>query len=151
MGDGASLGFANRRYVQIERAARPFAAAPSLGAGLEHRVKTFIRTAEIWVLSKDRTQLVFGGGLYGPLDAFGTGSETLRFEFDEGLPGKAWAAGHPVILKDFTASGFERAAAAKAAGLTCAVALPVFAGELLMAVVVFFCGDDDTHVGALEL
>src|ERR1700691_1825682 len=102
-------------------------------------MKTFIRTAEIWVLSKDRTQLEFGGGLYGPLDAFGTGSEALRFGFGEGLPGKAWAAGHPVILKDFAASGFERAAAAKAAGLTCAAALPVLAGEFLMAVVVFFC------------
>jgi hypothetical protein len=114
-------------------------------------MKTFIRTAEIWVLSRDRTQLEFGGGLYGPLEEFRAGSENLRFGFGEGLPGKAWAAGHPVILKDFNAPGFERAAAAKAAGLTCAAALPVFAGEFLMAVVVLFCGDDDTHVGAVEL
>jgi hypothetical protein len=118
---------------------------------MEHRMKTFIRTAEIWVLSKDRTQLEFGGALYGPFDTFGAGSETLRFGFGEGLPGKAWAAGHPVILKDFASLGFARAVAAKAAGLTCAAALPVFAGEFLMAVVVLYCGDDDTHVGAIEL
>jgi hypothetical protein len=118
---------------------------------LEHKMRTFIRAVEIWVLSKDRTRLEFGGGLYGPLDAFGTGSETVSFGFGEGLPGRAWAAGQPVILKDFNASGFERAATAKAAGLTCAAALPVFAGEFLMAVVVFFCGDDETHVGAIEL
>jgi hypothetical protein len=118
---------------------------------LEHSVNTFIQTAEIWVLSKDRTRLEFGGGLYGPLDVFGTGSENLRFDYGEGLPGKAWSVGHPVIVRDFSASGFERAAAAKVAGLTCAAALPVFAGELLMAVVIFFCRDDDTHVGAIEL
>ena len=29
--------------------------------------------------------------------------------------------------------------------------MPVFAGEFLMAVVVFFCGDDEAHVGAIEL
>jgi hypothetical protein len=114
-------------------------------------MKTFIRTAEIWVLSKDHTQLEFGGGLYEAADAFRDSSESLHFGFGEGLPGKAWAAGHPVILKDFSGSGSERIAAAKAAGLTCAAGLPVFAGEFLMAVVVFFCGDDDKHVGAIEL
>ena len=35
--------------------------------------------------------------------------------------------------------------------LTCGVALPVFAGEFLIAVVVFFCGDDEARVGAIEL
>jgi hypothetical protein len=35
--------------------------------------------------------------------------------------------------------------------LTCGVALPVFAGEFLMAVMVLFCGDDEKHVGAIEL
>jgi hypothetical protein len=35
--------------------------------------------------------------------------------------------------------------------LTCGVALPVFAGEQLTAVVVFFCGDDEVHIGAIEL
>ena len=93
----------------------------------------------------------FGGGLYGAADTFRDSSESLHFGFGEGLPGKAWAAGHPVILKDFSGSGSERVAAAKAAGLTCAAGLPVFAGEFLMAVVVFFCGADDKHVGAIEL
>ncbi len=31
------------------------------------------------------------------------------------------------------------------------MALPVFAGEFLMAVMVLFCGDDKKHVGAIEL
>ena len=46
---------------------------------------------------------------------------------------------------------FQANEAAKATGLTCGVALPVFAGELLKAVVVFFCGDDEAHIGAIEL
>lgn len=47
--------------------------------------------------------------------------------------------------------GFRRAAAARAAGLTCAIALPVFVSERLSSVVVLFCGDDDDHAGAIEL
>jgi hypothetical protein len=35
--------------------------------------------------------------------------------------------------------------------LTCAVALPVFAGDLLKAVVVFLCGDGKVGAGAMEL
>ena len=31
------------------------------------------------------------------------------------------------------------------------MALPVFAGEFLTAVLVLFCGDDEKHVGAIEL
>ena len=41
----------------------------------------------------------------------------MRFGFDEGLPGKAWAAGHPIILKEFENSYFKRTEAAKAVGL----------------------------------
>ena len=117
----------------------------------EPTMKTFVRVAEIWVPTKDRTQLQFLDGLYGPLGEFRAVSEQMRFGFDEGLPGKAWAAGHPIILKEFANSYFKRTEAAKAVGLTCGVAMPVFAGDVLMAVVVFFCGDDETHIGAIEL
>ena len=92
-------------------------------------MKTFIRVAEIWVPTKDGTQLQFLDGLYGPLAEFRAVSEQMRFRFDEGLPGKAWATGHPIILKKFSNSYFKRTEAAKAAGLTCGVALPVFAGD----------------------
>ncbi len=112
---------------------------------------TFIRVAELWLPNKDRSRLEFGGGLYGNLTNFRAASEGMQFAFDEGLPGKAWAAGRPIILKEFENSYFKRTDAAKASGLTCGVALPVFAGEFLMAVAVFFCGDDEASVGAIEL
>ncbi|HYI84594.1 MAG TPA: GAF domain-containing protein [Acetobacteraceae bacterium] len=114
-------------------------------------MQTFIRVTEIWLPSRDRSRLEFGDGLYGPLSEFRAVSERTGFAYDEGLPGKAWAARHPIILKDLQTSYFLRGEAAKAAGLTCAVALPVMAGDILLAVVVFLCGDDAEHVGAIEL
>jgi hypothetical protein len=115
-------------------------------------MKTFIRVVELWVPDRTRTRLEFGGGLGGDGFAdFIALSANTRFAYDEGLPGKAWASGHPVILTEFSGSYFKRTEAAQAAGLTYGVALPVFAGEFLMAVMVLFCGDDQRHVGAVEL
>jgi len=112
---------------------------------------TFIRATEIWVPSKDRRRLEFGAGLYGTLTELETISRETVFEYDEGLPGKAWSAGHPIILKNLTNSYFKRGDAAETAGLTCGVALPVFVGSFPTAVIVLLCGDDRDHVGAIEL
>lgn len=119
-------------------------------------MKSFVRMVELWVPDASRSHLAFGGSLGSELgtanfDAFRTLSESIRFGYGEGLPGKAWQSGHPVILTEFSNSYFKRTDAAKAAGLTCGVALPVFAGEFLTAVMVLFCGDDEKHIGAIEL
>ena len=115
-------------------------------------MKTFIRVVELWLPNRTRTALEFGGGLCSAeYEEFRALTEHTLFAYDEGLPGKAWASGHPVILTKFADSYFKRTDEAKEAGLTCGVALPVFAGEFLMAVVVLLCGDDDRHVGAIEL
>ncbi|MCP5365857.1 MAG: GAF domain-containing protein, partial [Hyphomicrobiales bacterium] len=125
---------------------------PVLGTGATERSdQTFIRAIEIWVPCKNRRRLELGAGLYGPLSEFETASHAISFGFDEGLPGKAWAAGHPIVLKNLTGSYFKRGEVAQAAGLTCGVALPIFAGSFLLAVIVLFCGDDRNHVGAIEL
>ena len=58
--------------------------------------------------------------------------------------------GHPIVLRQFEISSFQRTEAAHAAGLTCAIAIPLLAGDYLMAVVMF-CGDDAAHAGAIEL
>ncbi len=114
-------------------------------------MKTFIKVTEIWIPDKKRTQLEFGSGLYGPLTDFKSASEQQQFAYNEGLPGKAWAAGHPIVLTKFEHSCFKRTAAANKAGLTCGIAMPVFSGDFLMAVVVFLCGDDEEHAGAIEV
>ncbi|SJM89996.1 conserved hypothetical protein [Crenothrix polyspora] len=114
-------------------------------------MKTFIKVIEIWIPDKNRTQLEFGSGLYGALTDFKNASEQQHFAYNEGLPGKAWAAGHPIVLTKFEHSYFKRTIAAQKAGLTCGIALPIFSGDFLLAVVVFLCGDDEEHAGAIEV
>jgi len=114
-------------------------------------MKTFIKVIEIWIPDKDRTQLVFGSGLYGAFSEFKSASEQQHFAYDEGLPGKAWAQGHPIVLTQFEHSYFKRTMAAKKAGLTSGIALPIFSGDFLLAVVLFLCGDDEFHAGAIEV
>ena len=110
-------------------------------------MNTFIRAIETWVPSNDRSILEFGSGMYGKATRFAAISRELCFGRGEGLPGQAWEAGHPVVLKQFQGSYFRRTAAALAEGMTCGIAVPIFAGEFLTSVVVFFCGDDDAHAG----
>ena len=114
-------------------------------------MKTFIKVTEIWIPTKERTRLEFSEGLYGDLNEFRVASEKESFAYDEGLPGKAWAAGHPVVLTEFDHSYFKRTKSAKKAGLTCGIAIPIFSGDFIMAVVVFLCGNDQYYSGAIEV
>lgn len=114
-------------------------------------MKTFIKVIEIWIPDKERTQLEFGSGLYGSLTDFKHASEKQHFAYDEGLPGKAWAGGNPIVLSRFEQSNFKRTVEAQKAGLTCGIAMPIFSGDFLLAVVVFLCGDDQAQAGAIEV
>lgn len=113
--------------------------------------KTFIRTVEYWVPSADGSMLEFGGGFFGDAKRFEATTRALCFGRGEGLPGQAWEAGHPLVIKTLEDTRFRRAAAARAAGLTSAIALPIFSANALTAVMVLFCGDDTEHAGAIEL
>jgi len=114
-------------------------------------LKTFIRAFEVWVPDADHTLLEHGGGLYHGAPRFGAMSRSMCFGRGEGLPGRAWESGRPIVLKSFAGSYFMRTRAAAAEGLTCGIALPIFAGNELTAVIVIFCGDDADHAGAIEL
>lgn len=116
---------------------------------LAERTRTFIEISEIWVPEGDR--LVQAGGNYGGYGEFAAASGRESFAKGEGLPGKAWAEARPVVLKEFDGSYFKRTEAAKEAGLTSAVAVPVFANETLKAVLVLLCSDDDVRTGAIEV
>lgn len=113
--------------------------------------KTFVRVSEVWVPSGHGGTLELGSGSYGDLAWFGELSRTLNFAYDVGLPGKAWATRKPVVLRSFEGSCFLRTEAAREAGLSTALAIPVFAGDVLTAVVVLFCGNDPSLVGAIEI
>jgi hypothetical protein len=90
-------------------------------------------------------------GNYGRHDAFAAVSGDESFGYGEGLPGKAWAEARPIVLKEFEGSYFKCTDAAKAAGLTSAVAVPVFAGDELKAVLTVICADGGDRVGAIEV
>lgn len=113
-------------------------------------MKTFIRAMESWVPGDDRGCLVPGGGWY-QTPAFGAMSQRHVFAWGEGLPGRAWEEGEPVILTQFEGSYFRRAGAARAVGLTSAIAVPMFLRKKLAAVLVIFCGGDEERFGAIEL
>jgi hypothetical protein len=114
-------------------------------------MKTFVKVIEVWVPDRERTLLELGAGLYGAYQEFRQVSELKRFFYNEGLPGRAWAAGKPVVLTQFDDSYFRRIDAARQVGLTAGIALPVFAGSFLLGVVVFLCGDEEEHAGAIEV
>lgn len=120
-----------------------------MDTAIDTPTRTFIEVAEVWVPDGDK--LVLGDGNYGTLDAFAEASRRESFAWGEGLPGKAWAEGRPVVLKTFDGSYFKRTEAAKEAGLTAAVAVPVFSDKVLKAVLVVFCADDDLRTGAIEV
>ncbi len=113
--------------------------------------RTFIRAAEYWVPSSDGSLLEFGGGIFGGASRLAATTPQLCFGRGEGLPGQAWENGYPVVLPQLDHSNFRRADAARAAGITCGVAIPLWQGPQLRAVVVLFCGDDEQHAGAIEL
>jgi hypothetical protein len=113
--------------------------------------KTFIRAVEVWLPDAENALLEFGGGLYGNAKRLGLVSRSMCFGRGEGLPGRAWDQGRPIVLRELDPRLFRRSEQARADGLTCGIALPIFAGDALKAVLVMFCGDDDEHVGAIEL
>lgn len=113
--------------------------------------QTFIKVTEVWIPDRSRRQLEFHSGIYGQREAFRQLSENQRFAYGEGLPGAAWKLRRPIVLSHFDEHNFKRTEAAHAAGLTCGIAFPVFAGEFLTGVVVFLCGDDEANAGAIEV
>ena len=120
-------------------------------------MKIFIRVAEVWAPSDDGSLLELRDGLFDAAPGFGASNRSLCFGRAEGLPGNAWEEGRPLLLSRLEGSYFRRTAAARAAGLRCATALPIFVGERLTSVVVLLCGDSaepepsDGQVGAIEL
>ena len=114
-------------------------------------MSTFIKVIEIWTPTPDRRGLELADAIYGEFDELKRVSEQHVFQFDEGLPGKAWATATPQIITDLEHSYFQRKEAVARAGINAGIAIPIFAGEFLNAVVVFLCGVEESLAGAIEL
>lgn len=118
--------------------------------------KPFFRATEVWTPTADRQHLDLTAGIYNDMPYFEAVSRGMRLGRDQGLPGKAWTSGHPIVLKELTGSYFMRGDAAANDGLSCAVALPIFGPPIfgpgeLTSVIVFFFGDDRYQRGAVEI
>jgi hypothetical protein len=107
---------------------------------------SLIRVAEVWVPTPDLTLLELAGGLYARVPHFGAATRSLCFGRGEGLPGRAWDEGQPVLMPRLDVPWFRRAAAAAQAGLRSGAALPVFLQGRLACVAVLLCGGE----GSLE-
>lgn len=114
-------------------------------------MNTFIRLAEVWTPTEDGVSLELSSGLFPGAAAFEAITRQMIFARGEGLPGRAWEVGHPLMMRELSGSYFKRAAAARALDLTCAVACPVFRGEALQCVVVLLMGGAASSVGTVEL
>lgn len=114
-------------------------------------LNTFIKAAEVWMPSDDGMLLEFGSGLFGEAKRFEAISRSMCFGRGEGLPGRAWDEARPILLPKFDGSFFRRTAAAKACGLSSALALPLFPGGTFTGVLVLFFGEDPEHAAAVEL
>jgi len=114
-------------------------------------VKTFIKIVEVWTPTIDRKWLAMADGIFGEHGSFRAQSEMRSFAYDKGLPGKAWSQARPIIITDLEHSYFQRKHEATQHGLTSAIAIPIFTGEYLLAVIVLLCGDDQHQAGAIEL
>lgn len=111
----------------------------------------FIKAAEVWLPSEDGQLLEFGSGTFGSARRFASISKSMCFGRGEGLPGRAWDEGRPILLNDLADPYFRRTAAAQDAGLSCAVALPFFQRDKLTAVLVIFCSHGEAAAAAMEL
>jgi len=114
-------------------------------------MNTFIKVIEVWTPTADRRQLRLADGIFNTGIQFETKSRQAVFCFNQGLPGKTWAMGFPQIINDLGNSDFVRKQDAVDANLESGVAFPIFAGEFLIAVVVFLCGGAKKGSGAIEL
>jgi len=109
-----------------------------------------IKAMEVWVPDPTRSTLELQSGHYGDLVELRSVSEKKRFAFGSGLPGMAWAAGHPLIT-DSESDDFHRSAIARKSGISSVAALPIFAGDYLTGVLTILLSDADEDVGALEI
>jgi PAS domain S-box-containing protein len=123
------------------------AAAPDLMTSLEivlRRVceKTGWAIGQAWVPRPENGCLEWSAGWVAvseDLDGFKAHSQASRFPRGVGLPGRVWASGQPAWIRDVTLDdNFPRSQAARDAGLKGALAIPILAGDTVVAVLEFF-------------
>ncbi len=94
------------------------------------------RAFEVWSPAPSGKYLRRTAAAYHDLEAFDAASQEQTFRPQEGLPGRVWSSGMPVVLDQLTKDEFVRAGAAANAGLRMGVGIPVLRGGGVQSVIV---------------
>ena len=112
---------------------------------------TLIKAVELWTPDRDGQLLEHADGLYGDAFEFDAVSRARVFGRGEGLPGRVWTEGQPILLPSLDDPLFRRGKAARKAGYAAAVALPFHRDGRVAAVVVLYIGTHAAGRIAVEL
>lgn len=113
-------------------------------------MKGFIKIVEVWKPDDEGRGLVLVDAIFGEEHAYFDKFKDITIAFGEGLPGKAWQESAPVLTNNLQGSPFVQKDSATSLGLVAGVAIPIYSGEFLTAVIVLLCGDNE-QIGAVEL
>ncbi len=113
--------------------------------------------AEAWVPRSDGSCLEWWASsqVDRAVARFPRRAEALTLAPGEGLPGRAWASKSPLWVRDLrTDTSFRRAPWVRQAGLKAALAVPVLAGDEVVAIIDFFLTElreeDERFVGVVQ-
>ena len=135
------------RLLLLERLTFAIAEAKDVSSALGQVLCEICETTswvygEVWVPGPDNGQLSCHPAWFSlspDMSNFRQRSEEVTFALDQGLPGRAWHTKEPCWMQDVTTEpGFRRSPLARKAGLKAGMAIPVLAGDEVVAVMVFF-------------
>ncbi len=112
---------------------------------------SLIQIVEVWTPDEAGEKLLLSTASYGRHEEFSHASHEWSFGMGEGVPGKVWETRSPVIVPDVFQSHFARVDAARQAGVTSLLALPVVEGDHVRAVVMLICDDSGGAEAAFEV
>lgn len=97
---------------------------------------------ELWTVDQSTQVLRWVETWHSPsidYSEFGRATQTITFSCGMGLPGRVWAEGEPIWLRDVASDlTFLRAASAAREGLHCAIGFPIQNGMETLGVMTFF-------------
>jgi PAS domain S-box-containing protein len=100
---------------------------------------------EAWIVSEDAAVIEHSGAWFASsseLEPFERATTARPLPRESGLPGRAWSARRPLWISDVRSDpSFIRAALAAEFGLGAGIAVPVLAGDEVVAVLLFFRSD----------
>lgn len=116
-------------------------------------METLIKAIEVWAPGHEAMtlEILTGSYVHLPIKPKQRAERAiLKFAYGEGVFGRAWANKSPEITKPGAELNAIAGDLVSEAGVTACVAMPLFAGDYLMAMLVFLLAGDNDQVGAIE-